>query len=109
MNRRLGSIVAGLLLIASNAAWAQEQEWDKLMSDAATAVQSKQSAQAQQLYEKALVEAQKFGSKDPRLDKTLVAMATLYEDQKNWAKAESCSRQLVKVRGESLGSDHIGY
>ncbi len=109
MKGRLSGILASLVLVSGSATRAQEQGWDKLMSDASAAAQSKQTAQSQQLYEKALAEAQKFGSKDPRLDKTLVTMATFYEAQKNWAKAESCSRQLVKVRAESLGPDHIGY
>ncbi|MCI0349908.1 MAG: TonB family protein [Acidobacteriales bacterium] len=109
MNRRLSGILVGWLVALGTAAHAQDKVWDQCMTDASRAAQANQAAQAQQLYEKALSEAQKFGPKDPRLDKTLVAMETLYEGQRNWPKAESYCRQLVSTRERSLGPDHLGY
>src|SRR5262249_18608404 len=103
------TLPATCLVLAVSASNAQEQIWTKAMTDASHAASSNQQAQAVQYYEKALAEAQKFGAKDPRLDKTLIAFEQLYESQKNWPKAEAICRQVLSVREKSMGPEHLGF
>jgi TonB family protein len=108
MKRALLGVLCAFLTVNCQPAGAEEAVWSKAMSDASKAVQSSPT-QAIQYYEKALAEAQKFGPKDPRLDKTLSALEHLYEAQKNWPKAEVICKQLLGVREKSLGPEHLGY
>ncbi len=109
MKPRLIGVHIGAAMLLAGSCYAQEPSWDKIMSDASRAANSKQTVQAQQLYEKALAEAKKFGQKDPRLDKTLLAMERLYEDQKNWPAAEPYCRQVLSLREKTMGPDHLAY
>lgn len=109
MKAKLNGLLIGLAFLLGEQCYGQDSTWDKMMSDASRAANSKQTVQAQQLYEKALVEAKKFGAKDPRLDKTLLAMERLYEDQKNWSAAEPYCRQVLSLREKTMGPDHLAY
>ena len=63
-------------------------------------------AEAEQHLTVALKQAEKFGEQDARLADSLNYLASLYQDQGNYAQAEPLYRRALAIAEKALGSEH---
>ncbi|MBC7999851.1 MAG: tetratricopeptide repeat protein [Leptolyngbya sp.] len=102
------TILATAFLLQSNlTAFAEgDQQWVSECKAAQTAAAQSNFAQAEQLYQKALLEARKFGEEDSRVGITLGSLAGVYQAEGKYSNAEELYLKSIKIKEKSLGPDH---
>jgi lipopolysaccharide biosynthesis regulator YciM len=66
---------------------ADDRAFAQLLDDGINAIRQEQWQRAEQLLDKSLVEAEKFGKNDRRVGGSLVNLGIIYGQRKDWAKA----------------------
>lgn len=83
---------------------ADDRAFAQLLDDGINAIRQKQWQRAEQLLDKSLVEAEKFGKNDRRVGESLVNLGVIYGQRKDWTKAIDVSKRAldidIKVHGE---------
>jgi tetratricopeptide (TPR) repeat protein len=83
---------------------ADNRAFSQLLDDGMNAIRQEQWQRAEQLLDKSLVEAEKFGKNDRRVGESLVNLGVIYGHRKDWARAIAVSRRAldidIKVHGE---------
>lgn len=86
---------------------AQEEEgqWRDLLTEAQRAAGSKQPAQAEQAYARALREAERFGLDDWRVSTTLQGLGELYRTEKKPSDAVPALQRALTIAGKNNDDD----
>jgi tetratricopeptide (TPR) repeat protein len=81
-------------------------EWERHMDAGKSAYRQRRYAEAQKEFLTALQEAEKFGTRDPRLARTLNDLAAVYSTQEKYAEAESLYYRALEILKNALGAEH---
>lgn len=84
----------------------EQNQWQKLTDDAKTAESQKDYKTAEELYAKAVVEAQKLGESAPEVASADNNMAGFYFAQGDGQKAEDLYKNALTIREKALGLEH---
>src|SRR5215468_3342090 len=85
---------------------AQPKSWEDYMAAGQSAYQQGRYAEAGELFEAALKEAEGFGLQDQRLATSLNSLAVLYHVQGKYAEAEPLYQRALRMREKALGPHH---
>lgn len=91
------------------AALAQERDdaWKTLVMQALYAAGSNDLPKAEQIFQRALREAEKFGAADARTGTTLNSIGLVYKSEKRYGDAETSFRKALTILEKSYGEDSI--
>jgi tetratricopeptide (TPR) repeat protein len=114
--RKICSVLAICLALAcQSAAFAEKQQpdskdeaslvWTKLMQQADDSFAANSYGQAERQYQLALLQAEKFGTSDVRLSKTLHSLASLAIARGQFAKAEPLLERELRAKEKALGGE----
>jgi tetratricopeptide (TPR) repeat protein len=92
--KNFGLPVTLLCLLLAATAMGQNDAWQKLMTTGNSQAEQSNTNEAEKTYREALIIAEKFGDKDPRLAGTLIKLATVFEAQ---AKHEEASTHTTRA------------
>src|SRR5215831_2077948 len=95
-----------ILALCPVLAIAQPKSWEDYMAAGQSAYQQGRYAEAGELFEAALKEAEGFGLQDQRLATSLNSLAVLYHVQGKYAEAEPLYKRALGIREKTLGPDH---
>jgi tetratricopeptide (TPR) repeat protein len=84
-----------------------EGPWKNLFMQALNAAGTKDYPKADQIFQKALQEAEGFGANDSRVGTTLNAIGLVFRAEKKFAEAEAAYRRALAVLEKTYGSDAI--
>jgi tetratricopeptide (TPR) repeat protein len=84
-----------------------EEAWKSLFMQALAAAGTKDYPQADQIFQKALQEAGRFGPNDSRVGTTLNGIGLVYRAEKKFAEAESAYRRALAVLERTYDVDTI--
>ena len=101
--------VALFVFIAASAALAQEGDdsWKDLLTQGQHAAGMNRYAEAEQIYLKALHEAERFAADDWRVGVTLESLGQTYRAQKKLGEAEAAYRKALGIMGSVNGDDSV--
>lgn len=86
---------------------AAEAAWKKDTQEARAALEKNQFNKANDLYEVALVEAEKFGPEDARVSETLNGLAFVRKDLGQRPGAEAALRRALTIDEKRLGTNNV--
>jgi len=99
--------VLAVLLFSSvlfaSAVIAQDAAWEGLITAGRNALQQKSYVEAENHFEAALEEAERFSSSDPRLGRSYNNLAAVYYAQKDYERAEPLMRRALAQLRDSQG------
>ena len=97
------------LSVFALASYAQEAEesWRDLVTRGQHAAGDKEYARAEQLFLKAVHEAEYFGADDSRVGVTLESLGQVYGAEKKVGEAESVYHRALGILGKTAGDDSI--
>lgn len=100
------AIALGLLALT---AFAQDSDegWKNLIMQALYAAGANDYAKSEQLFQRALKEAERFGPSDPRVGTTLNSLGLVYKAEKRYADADSTFRKSLTILEKAYGSSSI--
>ncbi len=81
-------------------------EWTDLVAQGQYAAADNENAKAEQIFLKALHEAERFGTDDWRVAATLESLGQVYRADKKFAEGESAFRRALDVLGKATGDDN---
>lgn len=98
---------AFVTIVAGSPAYAQNDPWTTLVTQALNAASSHDYASSERIFEQALQTAQRFGADDPRVGTTLNSMGLVYRAENKFADAESAFRRALAILQKSYGKDSL--
>jgi tetratricopeptide (TPR) repeat protein len=109
MLRHIPRLAALLTLGFCSFAVAQESDdqWKALVMQALYSAGSNDFAKAEQLFQRALQEAGKFGSGDARVGTTLNSLGLVYKSERKFSEAEASFRKALAILEHAYGYDSI--
>lgn len=94
------------LAFAPSGLAADDRLFNQLLQDGLNAIRKQQWQQAEQLFDKSLKEAEKFGPNDRRVGESLVNLAVIYGNQKDWPKAIAMQKRALEIDLKVHGEKH---
>jgi len=85
---------------------ADDRAFTQLLDDGINAIRQEQWQRAEQLLDKSLVEAEKFGKNVRRVGGSLVNLGIIYGQRKDWAKAIAVSKRALDIDTKAYGERH---
>lgn len=103
-------LLGGLLclLLSPAVAAADESNWTRHTKEGLVAFQLRDYGKAEESFQAALKEAEKFGKNDSRLATTLNHLALARKAQGKYAEAEPLLERALEIRERTLGPEHPG-
>jgi tetratricopeptide (TPR) repeat protein len=97
------------LCVSGTRLFSQEPDdaWKNLIMQALNAAGSNDFIHSEQIFRKALSEAEHFGASDPRVGTTLNSLGLVYKAQKRYAEADSTFRRSLAVLEKAYGFQSI--
>jgi tetratricopeptide (TPR) repeat protein len=109
----LGAALTALALAPAARAQESDEAWKKLVLRALDAASSNDYATAEQTFQQALREAERFGPDDARVGSTFNNLGLVYRAEKKYADAESAYRRalpiLEKVYGDGIDAANVSF
>jgi tetratricopeptide (TPR) repeat protein len=102
-----GAAIAVLSLTPSAVAQNAEDSWKNLFGDALQAAGTGDYPRAEQTLRKALQEASRFGTEDPRVGTTLNSLGLVYRAEKKFGEADAAYRRALAILGKTYPADSI--
>jgi len=84
-----------------------EAAWKTLVMQALTAAGAEDFSKAEQLFQRSLHEAERFGPNDPRMGTTLNSLGLVFKAEKRYADADSAFRRSLAILEKSYGPGSI--
>jgi tetratricopeptide (TPR) repeat protein len=103
--RKRGVLTVTLLISSFGTFLAQEAAWDNAIKSGDEFLRSGGYSQAEQSYQAAVLEAEKFGNKDARLAQSLNKLATVYKEQGRYTEAMLVFQRALTIWETTLGPD----
>jgi tetratricopeptide (TPR) repeat protein len=99
--------VAAALLVS--VAWGDDPDdaWKNLVMQALSSAGSGDYGKAEQIFQKALREAERFGPGDPRVGATLNSVGLVYKAEKRYAEADTSFRRSLAILEKVYGYQSI--
>jgi tetratricopeptide (TPR) repeat protein len=108
MIRACMAAVVVLLLLAGRPAAAQDDDaWKGLVIQALYAASARDYVKSEQVFQKAVQEAERFGPEDPRVGTTLNSIGLVYRAEKKFTEAETSFRKALAILQKTYGTDSI--
>ena len=109
LTRILLPVIALLVLSPLHLLQAQgaEEGWKSLVMQALYAAGENQYAKSEQLFLKAVHEAERFGAQDARVGTTLNSLGLVYRAEKKFADAESVYRRALGILETAYGIESV--
>ena len=107
--RLLLPVIALMLLLPLCTLRAQgaEEGWKSLVMQALYAAGENQYAKSEQLFLKAVHEAERFGARDARVGTTLNSLGLVYRAEKKYLDAESAYRRALNILETAYGMESV--
>ena len=84
-----------------------DEAWKNLVMQALSASSANDYQKSEQIFQKALHEAERFGAGDPRVGATLNSLGLVYKAEKRHAEAEAAFRRALAVLEKAYGRESI--
>jgi len=102
-----GLAITGCWLISAALAQESDDAWKNMVMRALYASEAHDYKKAEQVFQKALREAEKFGAADPRVGTTLNSLGLVYKTEDRFPDAESSFRGALTILEKAYGFDSI--
>jgi tetratricopeptide (TPR) repeat protein len=102
----LVTLIGGILAAPASGQTADEQ-WKGLVMQALYAASANNFSQAEQIFLRAIHEAERFGADDARVGTTLNSLGLIYRAEKKYADAESVYRRALAILEKAYGDGSI--
>jgi tetratricopeptide (TPR) repeat protein len=109
MVRTLAGSLVLVIALSGVPAFAQDSDeaWKNLVMQALYSAGANDLAKSEQLFQRALREAERFGPSDPRTGTTLNSLGLVYKGQKRYGEAEATFLKSLAVLEKAYGFDSI--
>jgi tetratricopeptide (TPR) repeat protein len=102
-----GAALTALILAVPARAQDSEEAWKNLFMQGLYAAGAKDYPKAEQTFQKALQEAERFGAQDPRVGTTLNSMGLVYRAEKKFTESDSSYRHALAILEKSYPAESI--
>lgn len=100
-------VLAVLVLVPAAEGQEAEETWKNLVSDGQHATGSGDYSKAEQIFLKAVHEAERFAADDWRVGVTLESLGQVYAAEKKFSDAESAYRRALGIVGKANGDNSL--
>jgi len=103
----VGTVLAMLTLVPAARAQEAEETWKSLVAEGQHAASANDYTRAEQIFLKAVHEAERFAPDDWRVGVTLESLGQVYAAEKKTGEAESAYRRALGIVGKANGDDSV--
>jgi tetratricopeptide (TPR) repeat protein len=103
----IGALAAITLSSVARAQDDVEEAWRTLFMRALYEASANNSAKAEQTFEQALKQAERFGPQDARVGTTVNSLGLVFRSEKKYADAEAAYRRALSILEKAYGEDSI--